>query len=52
MLELLLSILFSVLPACPTEVSTDCAWDASTRGNSAGTSFVALGDYYWPVNNG
>lgn len=28
-------------PACPTEDSTHCYWDASVQGNGVGTSFVA-----------
>lgn len=27
---------------CPTEDSTACYWDGSTRGNKTGESFVAL----------
>ena len=34
----------NVLPACATEDSTWCYWDASTRGNGIGTSFVTLLD--------
>lgn len=29
-----------LLPPCATEDSTDCLWDADTRGNGEGTSFV------------
>lgn len=29
------------LPACEFEDSTNCYWDAETRGNGQGTSFVA-----------
>lgn len=29
------------LPACPTEDSIGCYWDASTRGNGIGRSFIA-----------
>lgn len=31
------------VPPCAEEDSTNCYWDASTRGNGVGTSFVALG---------
>jgi hypothetical protein len=31
------------LGACVTEDSTDCYWDAQTRGNGMGTSFVNIG---------
>lgn len=41
----LFAILLAVLPPCPTEDSTNCAWDAATMGNGAGRSFVALGDF-------
>jgi hypothetical protein len=29
-----------VLPACPTEDSANCVWDARKRGNHEGRSFV------------
>lgn len=32
------------IPACPTEDSTGCYWDASTQGNGNGRSFVAITD--------
>lgn len=30
------------LPACPTEDSTNCVWDAQEQGNGLGTSFVDI----------
>lgn len=30
------------LPACATEDSTNCVWDAERSGNGQGTSFVDL----------
>lgn len=29
---------------CPTEDSTNCYWDAGTRGNGEGQSFIAFTD--------
>ena len=50
-MSLLLAILFAVLPACPTEDSDMCAWDAATQGDGTGTSFVSLFGtaYYLPA---
>ncbi len=39
---MLAAILFALLPACPTEDSDYCAWDAAARGNGAGQSFVSI----------
>lgn len=36
------AVLLSLMPACPFEDSTLCAWDAQQQGNGAGRSFVAL----------
>lgn len=30
------------LPACPTEDSANCYWDATVQGNGLGTSFVDI----------
>lgn len=35
------ALLFAALPACPTEDSANCAWDAA-RSNGRGLSFVAI----------
>ncbi len=39
------------LPACESDDSTDCYWDARTRGNGEGRSFVDLGGaiFYAPA---
>lgn len=38
----ILALLFAlILPACPTEDSSFCRWDASVQGNGEGTSFVS-----------
>lgn len=42
MIELLIPLLLSLLPPCPTEDSTNCYWDAEHRGNGVGTSFIHL----------
>lgn len=34
----------AMLPPCPTEDSVSCYWDASTRGNGEGRSFIAHAD--------
>lgn len=31
------------LPPCEYEDSTNCHWNASTRGNGIGQSFIAIG---------
>lgn len=41
-MSIILAILIAFLPACPTEDSTGCYWDASIRGNGEGHSFIAL----------
>lgn len=40
----ILIILAIVLPACPTEDSVGCYWDASAHGNEQGSSFIAIDD--------
>lgn len=38
-----------ILPPCPTEDSNNCYWDAQSRGNGQGTSFVVIdGVVYYP----
>lgn len=44
MLFLALTMSFTEFPPCPTEDSTMCYWDASTRSNGEGTSFIAFTD--------
>ena len=41
-MSLLLIILAMFLPPCATEDSDNCYWDASTRGNGKGSSFVVI----------
>ena len=43
MISLLFSLLFTVMPPCEYEDSTNCSWDADTRGNGVGHSFVDIG---------
>jgi hypothetical protein len=39
------------LPACATEDSSNCFWDAAVQGNGQGTSFVDIdGVAYYPVD--
>lgn len=45
LLNLLLAALTSFLPACGSEDSTNCHWDATAHGNGAGVSFIDLGGY-------
>lgn len=33
---------YTYLPACTTEDSTNCYWDAAQHGNGAGTSFIDI----------
>lgn len=35
------------LPPCPTEDSENCVWDAETRGNRLGDSFVQYGGKWY-----
>jgi hypothetical protein len=38
-------MLLATLPPCPTEDSANCYWDAQTRSNGKGISFIDLGGY-------
>lgn len=40
--DLLVAILMALLPPCPTEDSFNCGFDATSRGNGEGRSFVTL----------
>ena len=44
MVSVLFAALMALLPPCPYEDSGSCAWDADTRGNGYGNSFVVIGD--------
>jgi len=41
---IILAALLHLFPACPTEDSNRCGWDAATSGNGRGASFIALTD--------
>lgn len=43
------ALLLMMLGACPTEDSSNCLWDAQTRGNLRGSSFLTLGDTVLPL---
>lgn len=42
-MSIVLALLLAMLPACPTEDSTNCGWNASTHGNGTGSSFITIG---------
>lgn len=42
-MSIVLALLLALLPACPTEDSTNCGWDATTHGNGTGHSFITIG---------
>ena len=44
LIQVVFAWLMAVLPPCPYEDSGNCAWDADTRGNGYGNSFVVVGD--------
>lgn len=44
MLPALAGATYATLPACPTEDSHNCVWDASERGNGHGRDFVTVAD--------
>lgn len=41
---------YTPLPACPTEDSTNCYWDAVTNGNSTGQSFANIDGTIHPIS--
>lgn len=43
-MTVIMFLLALLLPACGSEDSTGCYWDATTHGNGTGTSFVAISD--------
>jgi len=45
MIEVLVLVLSLVLPGCPYEDSRNCYWNAETRGNLEGDSFVNVAGY-------
>lgn len=40
---IIIAALLHLFPACPTEDSANCFWDATTRGNGIGSSFIDIG---------
>lgn len=42
MLNFLLILLTSVMPACADEAADNCYWDASSQGNRVGSSFLVI----------
>lgn len=47
MLEIILTILFAILPACPSEDAANCSWD----GGNTGSSFVDVAGTAYYLNN-
>ena len=45
-------VAYALRTPCPEEDSPDCYWDASTRGNGVGTSFVNIGGNILPFPEG
>lgn len=41
---IILAALLHLFPACPTEDSAGCGWNAQTQGNGRGQSFIAITD--------
>lgn len=41
---------YDVLPPCEHEASFNCYWDASTRGNHMGQSFIDVEGYIYTWN--
>ena len=39
---MIFAFIAALFPACPTEDSVRCAWDAEAQGNGTGASFIAL----------
>lgn len=42
-MSFLFALILAAATPCPAEDSTGCYWDAGTRGNGIGTSFVTVG---------
>lgn len=43
LVQIVLSLLLAVLPACGDESDTNCGWNSATRGNGTGASYVDIG---------
>ena len=46
LIAVLMIALYTGTPECATEDSTLCVWNAASRGNGAGQSFLAITDTY------
>jgi hypothetical protein len=44
-ISILWSILFALLPSCPTEDSNNCGWDGGSNGK--GAVYVVVDDQVW-----
>lgn len=51
MSALLLGLALAILPACATEDSSNCVWDAQTMGNGTGTSFIDVNGTTYDLPN-
>jgi hypothetical protein len=49
LLTLLLTLLTTLTTPCAVEDSNNCYWDASTRGNQQGYSFVTINDHTYTL---
>ena len=47
----ILTVLMAILPACATEDSDNCQWNAAIQGNGIGTSFYTIQDqpHYYTI---
>ena len=43
MISIIVAVLVHILPACASEDSSNCYWNASARGNHQGVSFIDIG---------
>lgn len=42
-LTLIAFVIMLLIPACKTEDSSNCGWDAAKQGNGQGRSFIDIG---------
>lgn len=47
MFQIILAVLFAILPACPTEDAANCSWN----GGATGSSFVDIAGTAYYINN-
>lgn len=45
MTAVILAVILALTTPCATEDSANCYWDASSRGNGMGTSFIDIGGH-------